>query len=227
MISAIFLCDRSGVAARPWAEAGAECWCVDVQHSIRRNRSEAVGTGVIHFVWGDVRSWCPPRQPTFLMAFPPCTDVSVSGARDFKTKGLRKLTDALDLFNACQQAAAWSGAPYAIENPVGVLSSHVREPDQIFQPWQYGDNYSKATCLWTGNGFVMPCPSVTIEPADADLFDTPPLATINPDDIKETIWRMPPSPERADLRAVTPEGFARAVFMANAPAELTRKAGAA
>jgi hypothetical protein len=201
----ISLCDRTGVAVRPWADAGYECWCVDVQHSIRRERQE----GLVHFVWGDVRSWCPPvgRRIAFVMAFPPCTHLAVSGARDFQTKGPRMLADALDLFNACQHAGAWSGAPYFIENPVGVLSSHVRKPDYTFQPWQYGDNHSKATCLWTGNGFVMPPPWVTERPAD----------------VAESIWRMPPSPERANLRAVTPAGFALAVFNANAPAAADRR----
>lgn len=53
---AIFLCDKTGIAARPWADAGIECWCVDIDHSIRRDRRE----GNINFVWGDVRSWRPP-----------------------------------------------------------------------------------------------------------------------------------------------------------------------
>ena len=161
----ISLCDRTGNMVKPWAEAGYECWCVDIQHSIRRDRVE----GGIHYVWGDVRSWRPPvgRQIAFLAAFPPCTDVAVSGARDFQKKGLRMLTDALDLFNACDQAGAWSGAPYMIENPVGVLSSHVRKPDHTFDPQDYAgyladnqesDAYTKRTCLWTGGGFVMPPP---------------------------------------------------------------------
>ena len=191
----VSLCDRTGNAVRPWAESGFECWCVDIQHSIRRERIE----GNIHYVWGDVRSWVPPCRVDFLMAFPPCTHVAVSGARDFKAKGLRMLTDALDIFNACMFAAGWSGTPYLIENPVGVLSSHIRKPDYIFQPWQYGDNYSKATCLWTGNGFVMPPPTTVEKPVDCE----------------QSIWRMSPSDDRADLRAVTPMGFARAVFESN------------
>lgn len=193
----ISLCDRTGVAVRPWAEAGFTCWCVDVQHQMTGRQDGCVG-----FMYGDVRSWTPPPGPiAFVMAFPPWTDVAVSGARHFKAKGLRKLTDALDLFNACLMAAEWSRAPYFIENPVGVLSSHVRKPDYIFQPWQYGDNESKATCLWTGGGFVMP----------------PPLVTERPADVRESCWRMPPSRDRGDMRSVTPAGFARAVFEANAP----------
>jgi hypothetical protein len=193
----ISLCDRTGVAVRPWAEAGFRCWCIDIQHPMSGRVD-----GPVRFQYGDVRSWTPPdtvERIAFVMAFPPCTDVAVSGARHFKAKGLRKLTDALDLFNACMVAAEWSRAPYFIENPVGVLSSHVRKPDHIFQPWHYGDLESKATCLWTGGGFVMPTPIVTEKPAG----------------VLQSCWRMPPSDDRGDLRSVTPEGFAQAVFESN------------
>lgn len=135
----ISLCDESGVMVRPWAEAGFECWCVDIAHSIRRERIE----GRVHFVWGDVRTWCPPagvvERLAMVFAFPPCTHVAVSGARDFLSKGTAMLRDSLELFSVCEHAARWSGAPFMVENPVGVLSSHIRKPDYTFQPWQYGD----------------------------------------------------------------------------------------
>lgn len=57
---AIFLCDKTGIAAKPWADAGIECWCVDIGHSIRRPRK----VGNINFVWGDVRTWRPPPWAT-------------------------------------------------------------------------------------------------------------------------------------------------------------------
>jgi hypothetical protein len=201
----VSLCDYSGVAVRPWAEAGYECWCVDVQHGVRTPRT----AGRVHFVWGDVRSWCPPagRRVVFVFAFPPCTDVAVSGARDFAAKGLPLLTDALNLFNACHHAAAWSGAPYLIENPVGVLSSHVRRPDHTFNPCDYAgylpkpaaEAYTKRTCLWTGGGFAMPPPR-PVHPVNGSMMH-----------------RLPPSEDRATVRSRTPEGFARAVFLANDP----------
>ena len=200
----ISLCDRTGNMVKPWAEAGYECICVDVQHSIRKART----VGNITYVWGDARSWVPPAGSpiVFVAAFPPCTHVAGSGARDYTTKGLGMLTDALLLFNACQHAAAWSGAPYLIENPVGVLSSHVRKPDFTFDPCDYAgydrganDLYTKRTCLWTGNGFVMPARR-RIEPTQGSKMHL-----------------MPPSEERADLRSETPMGFAQAVFEANAP----------
>jgi hypothetical protein len=201
---AVFLCDKTGNMARPWAEAGIKCYCVDVQHSIRKTRIE----GNLHFVWGDVRSWFPPEGETviFLAAFPPCTHVAVSGARDFETKGPHMLRDALELFDACRQSGAWSGAPYVLENPIGVLSKipHIGTPDYYFHPWEYTefdptDNYTKKTCLWTGGGFVMPPKAIA--------KGLPP-----PDD---RIHKCPPSEDRSNFRSATPMGFSRAVFLAN------------
>lgn len=196
---AIFLYHRSGVLARIWAAAGYTCYCVDVQHSIRRPRVE----GRIHYVWGDCRTWIPPEDITDRIAFftaePPCTHVTVSGARDFRTKGTAMLRDSLEMFSAAYSAAHWSGAPFRIENPVGKFSDHMLPPDHTFQPWEYGDPWTKKTCLWVGNGYVMP----------PKTHSVPPPGTTN------KIWLMPPSEERANLRSETPPGFARAEFLAN------------
>lgn len=198
-LAVVSLCDYTGNMVRPWAEAGYECWCVDVQHSIRNDRRE----GNIIYTWGDVRSWCPPPalrgRIAIVFAFPPCTHVAVSGARDFRKKRNILLRDSLELFSACEMAAAWSGAPYMIENPVGKFSDHMGRPDYVFQPWEYGDMYSKKTCLWVGNGFVMPDPVYRSRPEGVD----------------DRIWKMPPSEKRGDKRSETPPGFARAVFEAN------------
>jgi hypothetical protein len=101
-----------------------------------------------------------------------------------------------------------------IENPVGSLSKYWRDPDYTFHPVHYAgyaadpetDGYSKKTCLWTGNGFVMP----DRKPGEPNLG--------------AMIHRMPPSEDRADKRSITPLGFARAVFLANQHAQ--RKASA-
>ena len=198
----VSLCDYTGNMVRPWAEAGHTCFCVDTKHSIRRDRVERVGDGQIVYRWGDVRAFCVddmPSRPQLVFAFPPCTNLAVSGARDFQRKGLRGLIDGLELVEACRQFCAWSFVPWMMENPISRLSSCWRKPDHIFQPWQYGDNYTKATCLWTGGGFVMPDP-IVIE---------------QPDDVENKIHNMPPSSDRAEKRSATPEGFARAVFVAN------------
>lgn len=200
----ISLCDLTGNMVKPWADAGYECWCFDTQHSIRVPRKE----GNINFVWGDARS---VRRPTMLpiaavFAFPPCTHVSGSGARDWETKGGHMLRDTLEVFEACRQVAEWSGARYCIENPVGHLSScpHIGKPNHMFHSWHYrgwcaDDNYTKKTCIWSGNGFVMPPECI----GDVD---------VEPDD---RIHKAPPGDDRADIRSATPLGFARAVFGAN------------
>lgn len=205
--TAIFLFEKSGKMAAPWAAAGYRCFCFDIQHSIRRDRVE----GNIHFIWADARTVRRPvRGPlAFVAAFSPCTHVAGSGARDFDRKGGHMLRDTLELFEAGRLIAEWSDAPYCLENPVGVLSNipHIGKPHYLFDPFEYAgyaddpdaEAYTKKTCLWTGNGFVMPAK----KPVDPVLGSK--------------MWRMPPSDERADDRSETPSGFARAVFHANAP----------
>ena len=91
-----------------------------------------------------------------------------------------------------------------IENPVSTISTYWRKPDHIFHPYEWSviapeDNYTKKTCLWVGNGFVMP---------DADMDNS--LG-----DADNRIHYMAPGPERATLRSQTPKGFAKAVYEAN------------
>jgi len=184
----------------PWANAGLLCYCVDLQHPSGESRQ-----GNIIRVGADVREWLPPyAKVKMLFAFPPCTDVAVSGARWFQDKGLGALSDAVRLFDATVRLAEWTKAPYMIENPVSMLSSYWRKPDYKFDPCDYGgylnppgNAYTKKTCLWTGNGFVMPKPKRVLPLEGSKMH------------------RLPPSKERSALRSVTPEGFANAVFESN------------
>jgi hypothetical protein len=81
-----------------------------------------------------------------MIAHPPCTHLAVSGARHFaKKRQDGRQQQGIDFF----MALANCGIPkYAIENPIGIMSSIHRKPDQIVQPWQYGHKTTKATCLW-------------------------------------------------------------------------------
>ena len=81
-----------------------------------------------------------------VLAFPPCTHLAVSGARYFaeKRKDGRQQA-AIDFF---MRFANCDCPRVAIENPVGIMSTHYRKPDQIIQPWQFGHGETKATCLW-------------------------------------------------------------------------------
>lgn len=125
-----------------------------------------------------------------ILAFPPCTHLAISGARYFEQKRKDgRQQAAIDFF----MRFANSDCPrIAIENPVGIMSTVWKKPDQIIQPWQFGHGETKKTCLW--------------------LKGLPPLI---PTEIVEgreqRIWKMPPSEDRAKNRAKTFPGIARAM----------------
>jgi len=128
-----------------------------------------------------------------VIAFPPCTDLAVSGARWFKEKQADgRQQRSIEFFMKFVECHQRTGVPVAIENPVGIMSSHYRKPDQIIQPWQYGHGETKATCLW--------------------LHGLPKLEPTNIVDGREQrIWRLPPSEDRAKLRSKTFSGIAEAM----------------
>jgi hypothetical protein len=185
--------DKSGIMAKPWAEAGYLCYCVDLQHPKGQTKE-----GNIIKVGADMHTWIPPRGKIMFAAFfPPCTHLAVSGAKWFKEKGLHLLCDAIALFARCIDITDTLDCPWMIENPVSTISSYWRKPDYMFHPWHYGDPYTKKTCLWAGNGFVMP-EAIPVFPTEGSKMH-----------------RLPPSRDRSDQRSLTPAGFAQAVFNAH------------
>ena len=123
-----------------------------------------------------------------MIAHPPCTHLAVSGARWFKNK-LVEQGDALDFVTALMTADI---PRIAIENPVSIISSRIRKPDQIIQPWQFGHGETKATCLW--------------------LKNLPKLVPTNIVDGREArVHKMPPGPNRWKERSRTFEGIAMAM----------------
>jgi hypothetical protein len=206
----VSLFDKTGNMIKPWLDAGFTCYIIDIQHKDGYH-ADKENPRLIR-VGADIRSgWLPPRElvgrVAFTAAFPPCDHLAVSGSRWFKGKGLRKLSLAIDLFATAAETCEWLGAPYLIENPVSTISSYWRKPDHTFDPFEYaglepGDNYTKRTCLWVGGGFVMP-----LEVRGVDL----------PAPDKTRIHHASPGADRANFRSMTPMGFARAVYSANAP----------
>jgi hypothetical protein len=199
----VSLCDHTGKMVRPWADAGYECWCIDLQHPKGRQREGNI------VWWGeDILEWFVRPGTIYAIAFgfPPCTDLAASGARWWKGKGLNGLSEAIRLVARCAELFDLMEVPWMIENPIGSLSSYWRQPDAKFDPCDYGgyltppgDEYTKRTCLWTGNGFVVPLPK-PVFPYEGSRMHL-----------------IPPSEDRANLRSETPEGFAKAVFLANEP----------
>ena len=125
-----------------------------------------------------------------ILAFPPCTHLAVSGARYFEQKRKDgRQQAAIDFFMRFANA---DRPKIAIENPVGIMSSVWRKPDQIIQPWQFGHGETKKTCLWL-KGIPLLVPTNIV------------------DGREQRIWKMPPSEDRAKNRAKTFPGIARAM----------------
>ena len=125
-----------------------------------------------------------------MIAHPPCTHLSVSGAKHFELKrksGLQQ--SAVSFF---MQLASCPVPRIAIENPVCIMSSLFRKPDQIIQPWQFGHGETKATCLWLKN-----------------LPKLQPTKIV--DGREQRIFKMPPSPDRWKIRSRTFDGIALAM----------------
>ena len=123
-----------------------------------------------------------------MIAHPPCTHLAVSGARWFKDKQQEQANALLFVRRLLDSLIP----KIALENPVSVISSHIRKPDQIIQPWQYGHGETKATCLW--------------------LKNFPKLTPTNIVDGREArVHKMPPSADRWKLRSTTFQGIADAM----------------
>ena len=125
-----------------------------------------------------------------IVAFPPCTHLAVSGARYFEQKRKDgRQQQGIDFFMEFTKANC---EKIAIENPIGIMSTHYRKPDQIIQPWMFGHGETKATCLWMKN---LP----KLEPTNIV------------DGREQRIWKMPPGTERAKERSKTFPGIAQAM----------------
>lgn len=128
---------------------------------------------------------------------PPCTHLCVSGARWFKDKQIEQEA-ALEFVRLLLNAAPQK---IALENPVGIISSRIRKPDQVIQPWQYGHGETKATCLWLKN-----LPPLQPTHRKDDLF-----CEQEPQEREARIHMMPPGPNRWKERSRTFAGIAQAM----------------
>jgi len=142
-----------------------------------------------------------------LIAHPPCDFLSVSGMH-WSIRGLRdpQLTeDALDFVRALMEAKI---KKKALENPVGVISTRIRKPDQIIQPYNFGEDASKKTCLWLEN---LPLLKSTqyVEPRIVERSGKHYQRWANQTDSGQN--RLPPSANRAEVRSNTYEGIAAAM----------------
>ena len=144
----------------------------------------------IQFFTMDNEYHCFTGKWDLIIAFPPCTHLAVSGARYFEQKRKDgRQQQGIDFFMEFTKADC---DKISIENPIGIMSTHYRKPDQIIQPWMFGHGETKATCLW--------------------LKNLPKLEPTNIVDGREQrIWKMPPGTERAKERSKTFPGIAQAM----------------
>lgn len=137
---------------------------------------------------GDVRDILDEDDWDMMIAHPPCTHLAVSGARWFEDK-LDEQWEALEFVRTLMAAPI---NRIAIENPVSIISSRIRKPDQIIHPWQFGHGERKTTCLW--------------------LKNLPPLTPTNVVDGRASVvHRMAPGPARWKARSTTYSGIAEAM----------------
>lgn len=171
-------CEYSGTVRDAFAGLGHDATSCDLLPSDRPGQ---------HYQ-GDVRDLLG-EQWDLMIAHPPCTHLAVSGARWFPAKRASgEQQAALEFVRLLLDAPI----PHiALENPVSIISSKIRKPDQVIQPWQFGHGETKATCLW--------------------LKNLPKLKPSNIVDGREgKVWKMPPSADRWKLRSLTYAGIAKA-----------------
>ena len=234
MKKAIFLFDYTGIMAKPWADAGYLCYCFDAQHDLGVSKSSHPNILNVGMWFGNETDseqnnyniqkikTVVGNNVSFVFGFPECTDLTVAGARHFKSKAKVDpdfQAKAMQLVYLVRELAHDLGAKYALENPISVISSLWRKPDFKFNPCDYAgylseydahplypeiypgrDLYNKNTCIWHGNGFIEPGKK-RIEPLSKD----------NPG------WKKcgGKSLKTKNIRSATPRGFSQAVFEAN------------
>jgi len=173
----LIACEYSGTVRDAFIKAGHDAMSCDLLPTdVAGPHHQGDVTDILNHGWD------------LMICHPPCTHLAVSGARWFKEKQ-KEQAEALEFVELLLNAPIHQ---ICLENPVSIISSRIRKPDQIIQPWQYGHGETKATCLWLKN-----------------------LPLLKPTNIVEgreaRIHKMPPSPNRWKERSRTFEGIADAM----------------
>lgn len=180
------LCGGTGSWSKPYRLAGYDVRVIDPQVW----RGGEGGTGdvrLMHYTKDRIHG---------ILAAPPCTEFSSSGARWWASKGEQALLDALSIADACARIVLFHKPRWwALENPIGRLRRFIGPPTYTFDPCDHGNPYTKRTLIW---GEFTPPARTPVTPTEGSKMHL-----------------LSPSPERALLRSATPPGFAQAFFEAN------------
>jgi len=197
----LIACEESDEVRGRFEKLGFDAWSCDLQEN--RNPNAKHYQGDVFDIIND--NW------DAMIAFPPCTHLAVSGARHFEEKKKDgRQQEAIDFFMAMVNAPI---RHIAIENPIGIMSSLYRKPDQIIQPYYFGDAVTKSTCLWLKN-----LPKLYHYPQD-DMFNK--QTWVEPETITtsngfkcDAWWYMTsilPKQDRSKIRSKTFPGIAEAM----------------
>ena len=173
----LIACEFSGVVREAFRAKGHDAWSCDLLPTeISGQHIQGDVLAVLDDCWD------------LMIAHPPCTHLAVSGARWFKEKK-KEQAEALIFVRKLLAAPI---RRIALENPISIISSKIRKPDQIIQPWQFGHGETKATCLWL-KGLPLLKPTKIVSGRDG------------------RVWKMPPSENRWKERSRTFQGVADAM----------------
>lgn len=192
MINVLIACETSGVMREAFRERGFDAWSCDVLPA-DDGSPHHIQADILEFL--DFGGW----QFDLMIAHPPCTDLSVSGARWFKEKQADgRQAASIKFFMALANAEI---PRIVIENPVGIMSTQWRKPDQVIQPWHFGEPAFKATCLWLKG----------VPPLQPTKVLTPPAQKGSARHKQwSAIHMAPPGPDRWKIRSKTFPGIADA-----------------
>ena len=182
-------CEESQSVTIAFRERGHEAYSCDIEPSSGGHPEWHLQQDVIPLL---NQKW------DMIIAFPPCTHLAVSGARHFaeKRKDGRQ-QQGIDFFMAIANSPC---EKIAIENPVGIMSTKWRKPDQIVQPWMFGHKEKKATCFWL-KGLPKLVPTSNLK-EETDAL---------PKNKQQRLHYLPPSKDRAKLRSKTYAGIAKSM----------------
>lgn len=184
-MNVLVACEYSGIVREAFNKMGHNAWSCDLLPTeIEGNHIQG---DILHLL-NDDDYW------DLMIAHPPCTHLAVSGARWFKDKK-EEQKQAIEFFMALVNSTI---KKICVENPVSIMSTRYRKPDQIIQPWQFGHDASKRTCLWLKN---LPL----LEPTEIIIKDI--YANQTPSGQN----KLGPSPDRGKIRGKTYKGIAEAM----------------
>ena len=183
----LIACEFSGTVRDAFAARGHDAWSCDLLPTEKPGQH----------LQGDVCVWLD-KGWDLMIAHPPCTHLAVSGARWFKDKKVEQ-AEALEFVRVLLAAPI---GKIALENPVSIISSRIRKPDQIIQPWQFGEPITKTTCLWL-KGLPLLVPTKIVDKGERHV-------TKSGRSLPKW-YNLPPSPDRWRKRSKTVVGIADAM----------------